>query len=352
MIRTEYDAGSRPFRRLLPVLPILLLFPATLGAQETGAGESSDTVEAIVDSLAADTVAVDTVQVRIEQAVAGLERLDLLVDSIVSLDNRTRRASRDERQVANMLGNQLIDEVRTIQGDLLRMIPRLEAAGQPVDSIKDAFGAFLYRVADLYEEALERRIDSVDDMRDRRAETPPDSLDLLELRIVEAKAKLDTLIAGQMVALANADSLGVDTAEQWEVVDRHLKNWAESQVGRLQIARRTERSARPPTAGFRESSPRLHRRRTCCNSAGTRTPPIARSSSGPPGTSRPTSWTPRSSSGWRGISAGGCGRGSRTMGPTSWSSSSSSSDSSFCSGSPSGCSGGLSGSSGWFGSRT
>jgi small conductance mechanosensitive channel len=236
MIRTEYVAGSRPLRRLLPVLPILLLFPAALVSQETDAGEPSDTVEAITDSLAADTVAVDTVQVRIEEAVAGLERLDLLVDSAVSLDHRTRDASRDERQVANLLGNQLVDEVRTIQDDLLRLIPRLEATGQPVDSIKDAFGAFLYRVAGLYEEALERRIDSVDDLRDLRAETPPDSLDLLEIRIVEAKAKLDTLIIGQMTALTDADSLGLDTSEQWEVVDRHLKTWAESQVGRLQIA--------------------------------------------------------------------------------------------------------------------
>ncbi|MHC4711349.1 MAG: hypothetical protein ACYTA3_13295, partial [Planctomycetota bacterium] len=86
------------------MLPILLLFPIALSAQE--AGESSDSIEAVLDSLAADTVAVDTAQVQIEQAVAGLERLDLLVDSIMALDNRTRRASRDERQVAAVLGNQ------------------------------------------------------------------------------------------------------------------------------------------------------------------------------------------------------------------------------------------------------
>ncbi len=39
-----------------------------------------------------------------------------------------------------------------------------------------------------------------------------------------------------MATLVSADSLGFDTAEHWEVVDRFLKNWAESQVGRLQIA--------------------------------------------------------------------------------------------------------------------
>jgi small conductance mechanosensitive channel len=234
MIRAKHNGRSSGLRRLLPVLPILLLFPIALSAQE--AGESSDSIEAVLDSLAADTVAVDTAQVQIEQAVAGLERLDLLVDSIMALDNRTRRASRDERQVAAVLGNQMIEEVQGIENDLLLLIPRLAAAGQPVDSIKEAFGAFLYRVADLYEEAIERRTDSVDDLRDLRAETAPDSLDALEIRIVEVKAKLDTLIIGQMGTLADADSLGVDTAKHWEVVDRHLKNWGESQVGRLQIA--------------------------------------------------------------------------------------------------------------------
>jgi hypothetical protein len=155
MIRAKYYGRSSGLRRLLPVLPILLLFPITLSAQE--AGESSDTIEAVLDSLAADTVAVDTAQVQIEQAVAGLERLDLLVDSIMALDNRTRRASRDERQVAAVLGNQMIEEVQEIENDLLLLIPRLAAAGQPVDSIKEAFGAFLYRVADLYETSTRRR---------------------------------------------------------------------------------------------------------------------------------------------------------------------------------------------------
>ncbi|MEJ2342190.1 MAG: mechanosensitive ion channel family protein [Gemmatimonadales bacterium] len=239
MILYRHAIAVRLARRLglLPVLPILLLFPVALGAQEPEVERGlSDTVGEVVDSLPADTVAVDTTEVRIEQAVADLERLDLLVDSIVALDNRTRTASRDERQLANVLANQMIDEAQAIEDDLLRLIPRLEAAGQPVDSIKEALGVFLYRVAGLYEEAIERHVDAVDDLRDLREETVPDSLDALELRIVEEKATLDTLIVGQMRTLTGADSLGVDTAEQWEVVDRHLKNWAESQVGRLQIA--------------------------------------------------------------------------------------------------------------------
>ncbi|MEJ2336404.1 MAG: hypothetical protein P8Y26_12345, partial [Gemmatimonadales bacterium] len=106
---------------LLPVLPILLLFPVALGAQEPEVERGlSDTVGEVVDSLPADTVAVDTTEVRIEQAVADLERLDLLVDSIVALDNRTRTASRDERQLATVLGNQMIDEAQAIEDDLLR----------------------------------------------------------------------------------------------------------------------------------------------------------------------------------------------------------------------------------------
>jgi len=233
MIRTKYEIGFRSLRRLLPVLPILLFFPSALRAQEA---EPSDTIEALVDSLAADTVAVDTVQVQMEQAAEDLARLDLLVDSVVALDDRTRRASPDERQVANVVANQLIDEMQDIEADLLRLIPRLEAGGEPVDSIKNALGAFLSRVAGLYEEAIERYTDQIDDMRDQRAVTPTDSLAGLELRVREAKAKLDTMVIEQMRALVDADSLGVDTAEQWDVLDRHLKNWAESQVGRLQIA--------------------------------------------------------------------------------------------------------------------
>jgi len=239
MILNRYDVAShllKRLRRILPV-PVLLFFPMALGAQEADeAGQGSDTIEAILDSLAADTVAVDTAQVQIEEAVANLARLDLLVDSIVALENRTRRASGDERQVATVVANQLIDEVHDIEADLVRLIPRLEAAGQPVDSIKEVFGAFLSKIAGLYEEAIERYTDGIDDLRDLRAETPADSLDELELRIVEVKAKLDTLVIEQMRTLADADSLGVETAEQWAVVDRHLKNWAESQVGRLQIA--------------------------------------------------------------------------------------------------------------------
>ncbi len=242
MILDRYDVATHLLRRLrrlpaLSVLPILLFFPIALGAQEADeAGETSDTIGVLVDSLAVDTVAVDTAQVRIDQAVADLERLDLLVDSIVSLDDRTREASPDERQVAHVLGNQLIDEMQDLETHLLRLIPRLEAAGQPVDSIKVAFGEFLSRVAGLYEEAIERYADQVDDLRDLRTAASPDSLAGIELRVREAKATLDTLVVEQMKTLADADSLGVDTAEQWEVVDRHLKNWAESQVGRLQIA--------------------------------------------------------------------------------------------------------------------
>lgn len=229
--------GTLAVALLVLLLDAAGLDPAILVAQEADATAAPvDSAEFAPDMRAADTVPVDTAQARIDQAEAFLTRMDLLVDSIIALDSWARGASREERQIAIVLGNQLIDEIRTAQDDLLALIPLLAAAGQPVDSIKDAFGAFLYRVSGLYEEAIERRTDAVDDLRDRRSDIAPDSLDLLEIRIVEAKARLDTLIMGQMRTLTGADSLGVDTEEQWEVVDRHLKNWAEGQVGRLQIA--------------------------------------------------------------------------------------------------------------------
>ena len=214
-------------------LALGLVLAGSLGATPV---DQEAIVEGDTTAAAADTAQVDTVQGKLDLARESITQLYALVDSIIAVDRRSRGASRDERQVARVMADQMIEQIQEIESDLLGVIPELEAAGAPVDSIKQAFGTFLNRVAGLYEDAIERRSDQIDDLRDRRATIPPDSLAALEVRVSELKAYLDTLLTDQMRTLASADSLEFDTTEHWEVVDRFLKNWAESQVGRLQIA--------------------------------------------------------------------------------------------------------------------
>lgn len=218
--------------RLLAALAALVL----TGSARAQEAEQEAPAEGDTAAAVADTAAADTVQVSLDRARADVAELYALVDSIVAIGRRAEGASRDERQVARVRADQLIERVQEIEAELVGLIPRLEATGAPVDSIKDAFGSFLNRVSGLYEQAIERRADQIDDLRDKRATTTPDSLAALEVRVVELKAYLDTLLVNQMATLQSADSLGFDTADRWEVVDRFLKNWAESQVGRLQIA--------------------------------------------------------------------------------------------------------------------
>ena len=58
----------------------------------------------------------------------------------------------------------------------------------------------------------------------------------LETQIGLARASQDRILRGQMVVLTVADSIGLDTKDEWNKVDRYLKGRAENLIGRLQIA--------------------------------------------------------------------------------------------------------------------
>jgi len=236
----------------LTVLAIALL-PSVLGAREpdtlppeaAGTPQAADTLQgagadtlqgASVDTVTADTVAADTVSSAPVRAHAALVQMDAALDSIVALIARTRGAADEERELARLRANRYIEEIQDLQAELLGLMPELVAAGLPADSIRDAFAPVFLREADLYDEAIERYTERIDDLRELRSSTPPEELGALEVRIQESKARLDTLLIQQVENLSGADSLGLDMSEAWEFLDRFLANWAESQVGRLQIA--------------------------------------------------------------------------------------------------------------------
>ena len=232
----------------LTVLAIALL-PAVLAAREpdtllpeAATPQTADTLQgASADTLqdaSADTVAADTVPSAPIRAHAALVRMDAALDSIVALDTRAERggAAEEERELARVHAYRYIEEIQDLQAELLGLMPELEAAGLPADSIRNAFAPVFLREADLYDEAIEGYTERIDDLRDMRSSTPPEELGALEVRIQESKARLDTLLIEQVENLSGADSLGLDMSEAWEFLDRFLANWAESQVGRLQIA--------------------------------------------------------------------------------------------------------------------
>ena len=151
------------------------------------------------------------------------------------------------RKVRNYLPHMTVPEVQDLltRSDMVIIpvasleqhgMPELVAAGLPTDSIRSAFAPVFLREADLYDEAIEGYTERIDDLRGLRSSTLPEELGALEVRIQESKARLDTLLIQQVENLSGADSLGLDMSEAWAFLDRFLANWAESQVGRLQIA--------------------------------------------------------------------------------------------------------------------
>jgi small conductance mechanosensitive channel len=178
----------------------------------------------------------DSVQAELSRAGDDLARVEVLLDSIVVEWDAVRDASPEEQQLARVRADQGVRQIRNTVTRLLQVIPTLQAAGAAVDSVRQGLGTFLVRVGGLYDEAIERRMAEIDDFRDARASSPPDSLAALEARVRETKAILDTLLVERVQNLSRADSLGLDTSEQWQTIERTLTSWAESQVGRLQIA--------------------------------------------------------------------------------------------------------------------
>ena len=217
---------------LLTVVSWMPTSPALL-AQDADASQAdsiaADSVAAVVDSIAADTISVD-------RARSMLVSMNALVDSIYALDAETREAGQAAHELARVQMGRQVDRITALEEELLELIPALAAEGPVADSIAMEFGAFLSREAEMYDTGIQRYVDRIQGMRDQRSTTPLDSLDVLEIDMRLAKARLDSLLVMRMDVLTAADELGIETAAEWEQVDRYLRNLAETLVGRLQIA--------------------------------------------------------------------------------------------------------------------
>jgi small conductance mechanosensitive channel len=225
---------------LVVALAILALYAANpVAAQEDQA--ATDTIAA--DSLSADSLAVsadsaaaaaDTIPV--DRARAMLASMSALVDSIYALDAAVREAGGADIELARIQAVRQVDRISALEEELIELIPSLAVEGPVADSIAEELGAFLSREAEMYDTAIDRNLDAIRNLRDRRAVTPPDSLDDLEAEMRRYKARLDSVLVRRMEVLDAADEIGVDTEAEWEQVDLWLRNQAETLVGRLQIA--------------------------------------------------------------------------------------------------------------------
>jgi small conductance mechanosensitive channel len=214
--------------RILLVLAAVLVTsgPVSLQAQAQDSAQ-----EALADSVAADTVSSS-----IDRAREILIELDAAVDTILVLDFRRRGLDEEELELLRVSAIRIVEQVNEVQGELLELIPELEEADVPLDSIREAYGAFLSTWVNLYDQAIDRYVDRIDELRDQRSSTPPDQLDDLETSIQEAKSRLDDILERQVSNFSAAGSVGFDTSEEWETLEHFAVGRAESLVGRLQIA--------------------------------------------------------------------------------------------------------------------
>lgn len=209
--------------------------PDSLIAQEQDTGRAAPAVGPTGDSVQADA-ADDTVQTGMDRARAILVELNASIDSIIAVYDRLRVADEEERRLARVQAWRYVETMQGLQTEMLSLIPTLETAGLPADSITRAFGSYLSREAQLYDEAIEYRSQDIAELGALRASTPPEELSDLEVRISASKAVLDSILTSKIVTLSDVDSIGLDMSEEWEFLDRFLVDWAEGQAGRLQIA--------------------------------------------------------------------------------------------------------------------
>jgi small conductance mechanosensitive channel len=165
-----------------------------------------------------------------------LAQLDVEMDSLLKFESRITGKDQEELELARVRAGRHLQKINDLQPKLLNLIPKLEAAGAPVDSIKQAFGRVLVIEMDAYDRALRWWSDGINDLRSMRSSTPPEDLDDLEDRIDDARGGLDRVLAGEAKILTMADSVGLATEEQWRSLDRILQERAETMIGRIQIA--------------------------------------------------------------------------------------------------------------------
>jgi small conductance mechanosensitive channel len=221
-------------------LPLLAI--AAVLAVVTPAPVYAQTPDSIQE--VADTAPADTTPPGLTRAREILVELEAAKDTIIEFASRSRTASEEEQELIRVAAFRLIDRANDLQPELLELIPGLEASGVSADSIRQAYGSFISVWIDLYGQGIDQRMDLINELRERRSSTPAEQLDDLEFRIEEAADRLNDLIVDQAQNLAAADSIGFDTAAEWEWLEDFLVSRAENLVGRLQIATSTRERLR------------------------------------------------------------------------------------------------------------
>jgi small conductance mechanosensitive channel len=217
----------RFFRIFLLLLPALVVpKPGVVFGQERDADQQQ--------GVASETA--DTTLVELAEARDLLAQLELLADSARWFENQTAEASGDSLTLLLIKGRQRVDLIQDGQAELLERIGELRSADIQSDAIAQAFGSTLVAHYDLLERVVATQQQRASELRDQRSSTPPNELRDLETSIEQAMGKVDTLLLYEERTLGRVDSLGIDVTEQWNSFDHFLRESAESQIGRLQIA--------------------------------------------------------------------------------------------------------------------
>jgi DNA-binding transcriptional MerR regulator len=182
-------------------------------------------------SAPADTIPPDLVSA---QELMG--RLEASMDSLFDLESRMKGADEEKRDVLRVKGKKFVDTINGDQLELLKLIPKLDAAGIPAKEIRARFERFIVAEADIYQRAIRFWAAQLDDHRERRASAEPVVRSDIEAQIEDARHRLDGLFHGQATTLTIGDSLGLDASGEWHLFEKTLTSRAENLVGRLQIA--------------------------------------------------------------------------------------------------------------------
>ncbi len=213
---------------LVVLLPLLVVMAVGAPSAKEGAADSA---ESQVQVAPVDTIPPDLVRAR-----EILGQMEATLDSIQTLEERMTGKTESQKAIIRVQGRQQFIILNDLQPDLLKLIPKLNEAGVPIDDLMSGFQVVVTTSMDYYILALDSWNKEIDRLRKQRATVSAEDVDELETEIGEARVKLDNIYELQMHTLTAGDSLRLETGEEWENLERALKERAETLVGRLQIA--------------------------------------------------------------------------------------------------------------------
>jgi small conductance mechanosensitive channel len=213
------------------LLSLLLVVWAAPFAQEKEPAENSEQPDTAAAEAPADTIPPDLARAR---RIVG--QMESILDSIASIENKMKGKSAQEKAILAVQARRQFNSFNELQPELSRLLPELYDDGVPIGDLKDRFQTALKAIMDYYVRSLTWWTAEINELRAKRETTDPKDLDDLENEISDARERLDKIFEVQTITLTSADSLGLDTREEWKNLEHALKERAETLVGRLQIA--------------------------------------------------------------------------------------------------------------------